>query len=166
MYGRFHFVFHLKRNTGQLFRNFHESFLKSSPWHKFVRRPKNKIQILADSAAIRLVQKASKSEPSSRFFSHLKFRKSLPVYVLPKFPRRIQNRNGHIIMKWSHSFKWRNREKVFQELQIHDLQIGCYVQPGATTKTKNIKNRNLSRSTKKSKKQSNIRGFPCIFGKT
>ena len=53
-------------------------------------------QILADSAAIRLVQKSSKSEPSSRFFGHLKFRKSLPVNVLPKFPRRIQNRNGHL----------------------------------------------------------------------
>ena len=30
-------------------------------------------QILADSAAIRLIQKSSKSEPSSRFLSRLKF---------------------------------------------------------------------------------------------
>ena len=79
--------------------NFCELFAKV--FHRF--RPRrhffdgpNFFQILADSAAIRLVQKSSKSESSSRFFSHLKFRKSLPVYVLPKFPRQIQNRNGHI----------------------------------------------------------------------
>ena len=34
-------------------------------------------QNLADSAAIRLVQKSSKSEPSSPFFGRLKFRESL-----------------------------------------------------------------------------------------
>ena len=37
-------------------------------------------QILAGTGAIRLVQKLSKSEPSSRFFGHLKFRESLPGY--------------------------------------------------------------------------------------
>ena len=80
--------------------NFFELFAKVfrsfRPRGNFFDGPKN-FQILADSAAIRLVQKSSKSEPSSRFFSHLKFRKSLPVYVLPKFPRRIQNRNGHVV---------------------------------------------------------------------
>ena len=77
--------------------NFFELFMQvfgSFRPRKFFRRPK-KNQILADSAAIRFVQKSSKSEPSSRFFSHLKFRKSLPVSVLPKFPRQIQNGNGH-----------------------------------------------------------------------
>ena len=37
----------------------------------------NFFQNLADSAAIRLVQKSSKSEPSSPFFGRLKFRESL-----------------------------------------------------------------------------------------
>ena len=81
--------------------NFFELFAKVvrifRPRGNFFDGPK-KIQILADSAAIRLVQQSSKSEPSSRFFSHLKFRKSLPGSVLPKFPRRIQNRNGHMTL--------------------------------------------------------------------
>ena len=76
--------------------NFFELFAKVfrcfRPRGIFFDGPKN-FQILADSAAIRLVQKSSKSEPSSRFFSHLKFRKSLPGSVLLNFPRRIQNRN-------------------------------------------------------------------------
>ena len=83
------------RVRAKIFRTFRDFFSNFSPSRKFCRRP-NFFQNLADSAAIRLVQKSSKSEPSLRFFSHLKFRKSLPVSVLPKFPRRIQNRNGHI----------------------------------------------------------------------
>ena len=77
------------------FELFAKVFRRFRPRGNFFDGPKI-FQILADSAAIRLVQKSSKSEPSSRFFSHLKFRKSLPVSVLPKFPRRIQNRNSHI----------------------------------------------------------------------
>ena len=54
-------------------------------------------QILADSAAIRLVQKSSKSEPSSRFFSHLKFQnKNCLASGLCTSPRQVQNRNGHM----------------------------------------------------------------------
>ena len=79
----------------KIFELFAKVFRIFRPHGNFFDGPKI-FQILADSAAIRLVQKSSKSEPSSRFFSHLKFRKNLPVYVLPKFPRRIQNRNGHI----------------------------------------------------------------------
>ena len=73
----------------------------------------NIFQILADSAAICLVLKLSKSEPSSRFFGHLKFRKSLPGSVLPKFPRRIQNRNGHLSLN-----------KLTSEGQGHPCTIG------------------------------------------
>ena len=43
-------------------------------------------QFLADSAAIRLVQKSSKSEPSSPFFGRLKFRgKFVPCELLQNF---------------------------------------------------------------------------------
>ena len=43
-------------------------------------------QNLADSAAIRLVQKSSKSEPSSPFFGRLKFRgKFVPCELLQNF---------------------------------------------------------------------------------
>ena len=83
------------RTRDNFFELFTKVFRSFRPRGNFFDGPK-KIQILADSAAIRLVQKSLKSEPSSQFFSHLKFRKSLPVYVLPKFPRRIQNRNGHM----------------------------------------------------------------------
>ena len=95
-YGHFYFVFRPTRNTGQLFELFAKVFRSFPPRGNFFDGPKI-FQILAESAAIRLVQKSSKSEPSSRFFSHLKFRKGLSVCVLPKFPRRIQNRNGHMI---------------------------------------------------------------------
>ena len=82
--------------------NFFELFAKLfrifRPRGNFFDVPKF-FQNLADSAAIRLVQKSSKSEPPWRFFSHLKFRKSLPVSVLPKFPRQIQNKNGHMGMR-------------------------------------------------------------------
>ena len=58
------------------FRTFRESFSNFSPSRKFFRRP-NFFQNLADGAAIRLVQKTSKSEPSSPVFGRLKFRESL-----------------------------------------------------------------------------------------
>ena len=83
------------RTRDNFFELFAKVFRRSRSGGIFFDGPKI-FQILADSAAIRLVQKSSKSEPSSRFFSHLKFRKSLPGSVLPKFPRRIQNRNGQI----------------------------------------------------------------------
>ena len=79
-------------NFFELFRKAFEVFALAD----FSSTAQFSFQILADSAAIRLVQKSSKSEPSARFFSHLKFRKSLPVSVLHQFPRWIQNRNGHI----------------------------------------------------------------------
>ena len=60
--------------------NFFELFAKVfrsfPPRRNFFDGPKI-FQNLADSAAIRLVQKSSKSEPSSPFFGRLKFRESL-----------------------------------------------------------------------------------------
>ena len=56
------------------------------------------LQNLADSAAIRLVQKSSKSEPSSPFFGRLKFRgKFVPCELLQNpphcvaVPRRVRS---------------------------------------------------------------------------
>ena len=73
------------RVRDKIFRTFRESFSNFSPSRKFCRRPKI-FQILADSAAIRLVQKSSKSEPSSKFFSRLKFRgKFVPCELLQNF---------------------------------------------------------------------------------
>ena len=61
------------RVQGKIFRTFREFFSNFSPSRKFFDGP-NFFQNLADSAAIRLVQKSSKSEPSSPFFGRLKFR--------------------------------------------------------------------------------------------
>ena len=57
----------------ELFANFFEFFALAEI---FFDSP-HFFQNLADSAAIRLVQKSSKSEPSSPFFGRLKFRESL-----------------------------------------------------------------------------------------
>ena len=69
------------RVRAKIFRSFRESFSNFSPARKFFRRPKI-FQNLADSAAIRLVQKSSKSEPSSPFFGRLKFRGKFGLYKL------------------------------------------------------------------------------------
>ena len=73
-YDRFYFVFRPKRYTGQLFWTFRESFSNFRPRANFFDGPKI-LQILADSAAIRLVQKSSKSEPfeTSKKFARLRF---------------------------------------------------------------------------------------------
>ena len=74
------------RVRAKIFRTFRESFSNFSPSRKFFRRPKNFFQNLADSAAIRLVQKSSKSEPSSSFFGCLKFRGNfVPCELLQNF---------------------------------------------------------------------------------
>ena len=73
---RFYFVSYQKPYTGQNSSNFSRICSNCSPSRKFFRRP-NFFQNLADIAAIRLVQKSSKSEPSSPFFGRLKFRESL-----------------------------------------------------------------------------------------
>ena len=69
--------------------NFFELFAKVlkffRPRENFIDRAKF-LQNLADSAAIRLVQKSSKSEPSSPFFGRLKFRgKFVPCELLQNF---------------------------------------------------------------------------------
>ena len=64
------------RVRDKIFRTFRESFSNFRPRGSFFDDP-NFFQNLADSAAIRLVQKSSKSEPSSPFFGRLKFRESL-----------------------------------------------------------------------------------------
>ena len=63
-----------KRSRANFFELFAKVFRRFRPRGNFFDGPKI-FQILADSAAIRLVQKSSKSEPSSRFFSHLNFEK-------------------------------------------------------------------------------------------
>ena len=64
------------RVQGKIFRSFREFFRIFRPRGNFFDGPKF-FQNLADSAAIRLIQKSSKSEPSSPFFGRLKFRESL-----------------------------------------------------------------------------------------
>ena len=65
----------------ELFANFFEFFALA----EIFRRPKF-VQNLADSAAIRLIQKSSKSKPSSPFFGRLKFRgKFVPCELLQNF---------------------------------------------------------------------------------
>ena len=67
------------------FRTFREFFRIFRPRGDFFDGP-NFFQNLADSAAIRLVQKWSKSEPSSPFFGRLKFRgKFVPCEPLQNF---------------------------------------------------------------------------------
>ena len=73
------------RTRDKLFRTFRKSFLKFSSSRKLFRQREN-FANLADSAAIRLVQKSSKSEPSSPFFGRLKFRgKFVPCELLQNF---------------------------------------------------------------------------------
>ena len=77
------------------FRTFRDFFHIFRPRGNFFDGPIF-FQNLADSAAIRLVQKSSKSEPSSPFFGRLKFRgKFVPCYLLQN-SMRVQNRNRHM----------------------------------------------------------------------
>ena len=72
----FRFCFSPETEHGTTFSNFSWKF-----FDVFARAESfsaaQKFQILADSAAIRLVQKSLKSEPSSPFFGRLTFRESL-----------------------------------------------------------------------------------------
>ena len=73
------------RVRGKIFQTFRETFSNFSPLRNFFRLP-NYFQNLADIAAIRLVRKSSKSEPSSPFFGRLKFRgKFVPCELLQIF---------------------------------------------------------------------------------
>ena len=65
------------RAQGKIFRTFREFFRIFRPRGNFFGGP-NFFQNLAGIAAIRLVQKSSKSEPYSPFFGRLKFREILP----------------------------------------------------------------------------------------
>ena len=76
-YERFYFVSSQKPCTGQNFSNFSRNFFEFFALAEIFSTAQNFFQNLADSAAIRLVQKSSKSEPSSPFFGPLKFRESL-----------------------------------------------------------------------------------------
>ena len=69
----------------KIFRTFREFFRIFRPRGNFLDGPIF-FQNLADSAAIRLVQKSLKSEPSSPFFGRLKFRgKFVPCELLQNF---------------------------------------------------------------------------------
>ena len=74
-YGRFYFVVRPKTEPGPTFSNFSRKFFDVFALAEFVSTARQIFQILAGTSAISLVQKSSQSEPSSRFFGHLKFRR-------------------------------------------------------------------------------------------
>ena len=71
----FLFCFSPETVHGTTFSNFSRKFFEVFPLAEIFSTAHN-YQILAGSAAVRLVQKSSKSEPSSRFFGRLKIFRS------------------------------------------------------------------------------------------
>ena len=81
-YERFYFVSSQKQCTGQNFPNFSRKFFEFFALAEIFSTAQFFFQNLSDIAAIRLVQKSSKSEPSSPFFGRLKFQRNFVLYKL------------------------------------------------------------------------------------